>query len=72
MWLSPVEMDVATQIMHPNVADIVCSLCALREGWRLGAGSSVPLCVGQWKIFLEGVGEVKQDEVPKDTTEKSD
>lgn len=65
-------MDVATQIMHSNVADIVCSLCALREGWRLGAGSSVPLCVEQWKFFWKGVGEVKQDEMPKDTAEKSD
>lgn len=52
-WLSPVEIDVATQITHSNVADIVCSLCALREGTRLGAGSSVPVCVEQWK-FLKG------------------
>lgn len=53
VWLNPVEIDVATQIKHSNVADIVCSLCALREGTWLGAGSSVPVCVEQWKI-LEG------------------
>lgn len=53
VWLSPVEIDLATQIRHSNVADIVCYLCALREGARLGAGSSVPVCVEQWK-FLEG------------------
>lgn len=49
--LSPVEINVAPQIMHSNVADIVCSLCALRERTRLGAGSSVPVFVGQWKFF---------------------
>lgn len=32
VWLSPVEIDLATQIKHSNVADIVCSLCALRKG----------------------------------------
>ncbi len=53
VWLSPVEMDLAIQIKPSNVADIVCSLCALREGTRLGAGSSVPVCVEQWN-FLEG------------------
>ncbi len=51
VWLSPVEMDLAVQITHSNVADIVCSLCALREGTGLGAGSSVPVCVEQWKFF---------------------
>lgn len=49
--LSPVEMDRSTQIKYSNVADIVCSLCALRQGTRLGTGSSVPVCAEQWKFF---------------------
>lgn len=62
-------MDLATQIKHSNVADIVCSLCALREGTRLDAGSSVPVCVEQWKFFWR-VGEVRQAKMLKDTTAK--
>lgn len=37
------------------MADIVCSPRALTEGAALGAGSSVPVYVEQWK-FSEGWG----------------
>lgn len=46
-WTLPLRSDTL------NAADIVCSLCALRQGTGLGPGSSAPLCLEQWTDFFE-------------------
>lgn len=60
--LSPARWTLPLRSGALNAADIVCSLCALRQGTGLDPGSSAPLCLEQWRVFLRvgGMSEGKK------------